>query len=107
VDQPRSTCRPVRVRSDWPAKALVEDLDVLADRLERVAAQTRERVVAGVTPPGATPVVSLHDRDARPITKGRLGRPVEFGYGAQIVDNEDGVIVDHNVEIGNPPDAPM
>ena len=39
---------------------------------------------------------------ARPIAKGRLGRPVEFGYKAQIVDNEDGVILDHNIEIGQP-----
>src|SRR6266568_3897951 len=52
-------------------------------------------------------MVSLHDLDARPIAKGRLGRPVEFGYKAQIVDNEDGVILDHTVEMGNPPDAPM
>ncbi len=88
-------------------RAIVNDLKVLADRLERVAVQTRERVVVGTTPTGATRVVSLHDPDARPITKGRLGRPVEFGYKAQIVDNEDGVIVDHTVEIGNPPDAPM
>ena len=51
--------------------------------------------------------MSLHDPDARPIAKGRLGKPVEFGYKAQIVDNEDGVIVDHNIEAGNPPDAPM
>jgi IS5 family transposase len=51
--------------------------------------------------------VSLHDPDARPIRKGRLGRPVEFGYKAQLVDNEDGVILDHNIEAGNPPDAPM
>jgi IS5 family transposase len=49
----------------------------------------------------------LYDPDARPIVKGRLGRPVEFGYKAQIVDNEDGVIVDHNVEQGNPADAPQ
>jgi IS5 family transposase len=59
-------------------RAIVEDLEALADRLERVASQTRERVVEGVTPAGATRVVSLHDPDARPITKGRLGRPVEF-----------------------------
>jgi IS5 family transposase len=88
-------------------RQIVNDLEVLADRLERVAVQTRERVVDGVVPAGATRVVSLHDPDARPITKGRLGRPVEFGYKAQLVDNEDGVIVDHNIEIGNPPDAPM
>ncbi len=52
-------------------------------------------------------LVSLHDVDARPIRKGRLGKPVEFGYKAQIVDNADGVILDHTVEIGNPPDAPQ
>ena len=51
--------------------------------------------------------MSLHDPDARPIRKGRLGKPVEFGYKAQVVDNEDGVVIDHNVEIGNPADAPM
>ena len=52
-------------------------------------------------------LVSLHDPDARPIRNGRLGKPVEFGYKAQVVDNEDGVVIDHNVEMGNPPDAPM
>jgi len=94
-------------RATGRQRAIIEDLDVLAERLERVAVQTRQRVVEGVTPSGATRIVSLHDPDARPIAKGRLGRPVEFGYKAQIVDNEDGVIVDHNVECGNPPDAPM
>jgi transposase, IS5 family len=87
--------------------AIVDQLAVLSERVEQIAAQTRERVVEGVTPDGATRIVSLHDPDARPIRKGRLGRPVEFGYKAQIVDNEDGVIVDHTIEIGNPADAPM
>ena len=58
-------------------------------------------------PESANRVVSLHDVDARPIRKGRLGKPVEFGYKAQIVDNADGVILDHNVEVGNPADAPQ
>ncbi len=88
-------------------RAIVKDLETLSERVAQVAAQTRQRVVEGVTPPGASRIVSLHDPDARPIVKGRLGKPVEFGYKAQIVDNEDGVIVDHNVEIGNPPDAAM
>ena len=58
------------------------------------------------TPEGATRRVSLHDGDARPIAKGRLGRPVEFGYKAQVTDNDDGVVLDHTVDMGNPPDAP-
>jgi transposase, IS5 family len=57
--------------------------------------------------PGATRIVWLHDPGARPILKGRLGRPVEFGYLAQVVDNRDGIVVDHGVHIGNPPDAPL
>ena len=58
-------------------------------------------------PAGATRRVSLHDGDARQIAKGRLGRPVEFGYKAQVTDNDDGVVLDHSVDMGNPPDAPQ
>jgi transposase, IS5 family len=87
-------------------RADVETLARTAQRVERIASQTIQRI-SGITPAGATRIVSLHDPDARPIAKGRLGKPVEFGYKAQIVDNEDGVIVDHNIEAGNPPDAPM
>ena len=84
----------------------INDLEALMGRTKRVVAQTRSRL-GGVMPESATRLVSLHDVDARPIRKGRLGKPVEFGYKAQIVDNTDGVILDHNVEIGNPADAPQ
>ncbi|MCW2649649.1 MAG: transposase family protein, partial [Mycobacterium sp.] len=60
-----------------------------------------------MTPHGASRVVSPHDRDARPIAKGRLGKPVEFGCKAQIVDNDDGIVVDHQMHAGNPADAPQ
>ena len=86
-------------------RAIVE-LERCAGLVEQIAVQTRLRV-AGVTPDGSTRVVSLHDPDARPIAKGRLGRPVEFGYKAQVVDNEDGLVLDHGVVVGNPSDAPM
>jgi transposase, IS5 family len=84
----------------------LNDLATIIERTGRVVAQTRSRL-AGVMPESATRVVSMHDPDARPIRKGRLGRPVEFGYKAQLVDNDDGVILDHNVETGNPADAPQ
>ena len=59
-----------------------------------------------MTPAGATRRVSLHDPDARPIAKGRLGKPVEFGHKAQVCDNDDGIILDHDVQPGNPPTPP-
>jgi transposase, IS5 family len=83
----------------------VNDLAELVDATHQIAAQTKQRL-AGLTPDGATRRVSLHDSDARPIAKGRLGKPVEFGYKAQLVDNDDGIVVDHTIEPGNPPDAP-
>jgi IS5 family transposase len=83
----------------------VNELTELLEATRRIAAQTRQRL-SGVVPDGARRRVSLHDSDARPIAKGRLGRPVEFGHKAQVVDNDDGVVLDHTVEPGNPPDAP-
>jgi len=88
------------------AATLVAELERTADLLEKVASQTRTRL-SGTVPDGSTRVVSLHDPDARPIAKGRLGRPVEFGFKAQVIDNADGVVLDHHVVRGNPPDAPM
>src|SRR6266581_1054406 len=84
----------------------VNDLAELLEVTRTVAAQARQRL-AGRMPDGATRRVSLHEPDARPIAKGRLGKPVEFGYKAQVTDNDDGVIVDHAVEQGNPADGPQ
>ena len=51
--------------------------------------------------------MSLQGPDARPIKKGRIGKPVEFGYLGQVVDNEDGIVVDHSLHMGNPFDGPL
>jgi transposase, IS5 family len=84
-------------------------LDELAVTIERTAviiAQTRSRL-AGQLPDSATRLVSLHDPDARPIRKGRIDRPVEFGYKAQVTDNDDGIVPDYAVEYGAAPDGPQ
>jgi IS5 family transposase len=84
----------------------VNELTALLEVTGRVVAQARQRL-AGIIPAGASRRVSLHDGDARPIAKGRLGKPVEFGYKAQVVDNDDGIVVDHILLQGNPADAPQ
>src|SRR3954471_7697087 len=97
---------PVAGRRRGRLRRAVDDLTGLLAATRRIAEQTRQRL-SGTTPDGATRRVSLHDGDARPIAKGRLGRPVEFGYKAQVLDNDDGVVLDHTVERGNPADAPQ
>jgi IS5 family transposase len=84
----------------------LDELAVTIQRTVTLVAQARSRL-AGQLPDSATRLVSLHDPDARPIRKGRIDRPVEFGYKAQVTDNDDGVILDYAVEAGNPPDAPQ
>ena len=54
-------------------RALAE-LAVTIGRTATVVAQARSRL-AGQMPDGATRLVSLHDPDARPIRKGRIGKP--------------------------------
>ena len=84
----------------------LDELAVTIERTGQIVAQARSRL-AGTIPGGATRLVSLHDPDARPIRKGRIDRPVEFGYKAQVTDNDDGVILDYTVELGNAADAPQ
>jgi IS5 family transposase len=58
-------------------------LDELADRCRRVADQIVERVRGEKI---TDRLISLSDPDARPIRKGKLGKPNEFGYVAQIAE---------------------
>jgi IS5 family transposase len=96
----RNARRALRTASGQRAGQLrraVNDLAATVEVTAVVAAQARSRL-AGVMPDAATRVVSLHDNDARPIVRGRLGRLVEFGYKAQVIDNDDGIIVDHSAD---------
>jgi transposase, IS5 family len=84
----------------------LDELAVTVERTAAIVAQARSRL-AGQMPDGATRLVSLHDGDARPIRKGRIDRPVEFGYKAQVTDNDDGIVLDYGVEHGAAPDGPQ
>jgi hypothetical protein len=56
-------------------------LEDLAERCQRVAIQIQQLVRGEKI---SDRLVSLSGPDARPIRKGKLGRPGEFGYVAQI-----------------------
>lgn len=69
---------------------------------ERILSQTDLRLAGQTTIPDR--MVSLSDPDARLIRKGKLGRPVEFGYKVMIIDNREGLIEGYEVYKGNPVD---
>jgi IS5 family transposase len=73
----RNARRALATASGRRAGRLHRAVDELAATLQTTAtvvAQTRSRL-AGSMPGSATRVVSLHDVDARPIRRGRLGHP--------------------------------
>src|SRR5246500_5112656 len=85
-----------------------EQLTELADRCEKVASQIRRRGAgAAIT----DRLVSIADPDARPIRKGKLGKPNEFGYVSQICEITEhtrrgarGLILATSTRLGNPPE---
>ena len=60
-----------------------ERLEELADRAGKVARQIRQRVAGEKI---TDRLVSMSDPDARPIRKGKLRQPTEFGYVVQICE---------------------
>jgi transposase, IS5 family len=62
----------------------VRRLEELADHCQRIATQIQQRSRGE---PIADRLVSFSDPDARPIRKGKLGKPNEFGYVAQLAES--------------------
>ena len=79
VARRRARGRGAKPRSSRPRRRLEE----LADRCEKVARQIKQRVTGE---PITDRIVSLFDPDARPIRKGKLGKPTEFGYVSQLAE---------------------
>jgi transposase, IS5 family len=82
---------------------LVERLEETTSVTSRLLDQTGQRL-AGNRVIGDR-LVSLSDPDARPIRKGKPGRPTEFGYTLLLGECERGFIATHHTHKGNPPDA--
>jgi hypothetical protein len=81
-------------------------LQQLADRFEKVTEQITKRVNGEKI---TDRLVSLWDPDARPIRKGKLGKPNEFGYVDQLCEltantkkGARGFILPPQSQIGNP-----
>jgi transposase, IS5 family len=80
ADQARAAARGRGAQAKLRA---ARQLDDLADRCQRVATQIQQRKRGE---PISDRLVSLADPDARPIRKGKLGKPNEFGYVAQLAE---------------------
>jgi IS5 family transposase len=103
AEQLRRRARGRRARAKLVA---ARRLDELADRAGKVARQIRQRLAGEKI---TDRLVSISDPDARPIRKGKLRAPTEFGYVIQLAEvcentrrGARGLIVPVASEIGSP-----
>ena len=84
----------------------INKLEIFIERAERVTVQIRRRMRGETI---TNRLVSIFDPDARPIRKGKLGKPNEFGFVTQICEVTEntktrarGLIIPATSQIGNP-----
>ena len=87
VSEARTLAREARRRARGPGAggklAAARKLEQLAERCERIS----ERIEMRLRGERVTErLVSLSDPDARPISKGKLGKPTAFGYVCQLAE---------------------
>jgi IS5 family transposase len=103
--------RRARGRGARRKLAAITRLEQTIDRAGRVAAQIKLRIEGE---PITDRLVSMFDADARPIRKGKLGKPNEFGYVFQICEvtqntrrGTRGFILPASTRPGNPPESKL
>lgn len=101
----RNARRALSRRPSGRLARLINDLDQTVSDTGRLLAQTAQRLAGNRTIPDR--MVSLADPDARPIRKGKPQHPTQFGYTVLIAEEEHGFIPFHQVNKGNPGDAPQ
>ncbi len=110
VRQAQAAARAARRAARGPGArgklATARRVEQVAARAERVVEQIRQRIAGERI---SDRLVSLADPDARPIRKGKLGNPTQFGYVAQLAEvcpqsgpGQRGFLLPVTITIGNP-----
>jgi IS5 family transposase len=84
------------------AQTTVRKLQATMERLEQAVDQAREVNSGNLHLPDR--LVSIFDPDARPIRKGKMKAPTEFGYKLSLGESEERIITSYEVLVGNPND---
>jgi IS5 family transposase len=105
------TLHEVQTMVEQPTRAQMRAVLELAQfkaRAERIAEQVRRRFAGEPIPDR---LVSIFDIHARPICKGKLGTPTQFGYVVQLTEltpntrrGARGLLLPPTLHIGNPPE---
>lgn len=85
------------------ALQVIHRIDAIFKQVPTAIKQAHERIIGGRLVPAENKILSLYDRDAHVIVRGKLGSEVEFGQGLILAEQADGLIIDWYLFKNQPP----
>jgi hypothetical protein len=93
-------------KTNWTlpqANQVIKRIDSILDQLPAAIKQAHERIIGERMPVSSDKILSLYDREAQVIIRGKPGNEVEFGQVLLLSEQSDGLIVDWHLFSGELP----
>jgi hypothetical protein len=92
--------------TDWTyaqAQQVIHRISLILEQLPAAIKQAHERIIGEKIVPSKDKILSLYDKDAHVIVRGKAGNEVEFGQGLLLTEQINGVILDWELFSEQPP----
>lgn len=80
--------------SERQAKQVIRRIDVILKQLPAAIKQAHDRIIGGRQSESSEKILSLYDKDAQVIVRGKSGNEVEFGQRFLLSEQRNGIIID-------------
>ena len=93
-------------KTDWTraqTQQVLNRIDSILEQLPAAVKQAHERIIGERMIASVDKILSLYDKDAHVIVRGKAGNEVEFGQGLLLAEQKDGVIIDWEFFSEQPP----
>lgn len=93
-------------KTAWSAaqiEQVIRRIDLILEQLPNAIKQAHERIIGERTVASADKILSLYDKDAHVIVRGKAGNEVEFGQGLVLTEQVNGLIIDWKLLSEQPP----
>lgn len=85
------------------ALQVIRRIDSILEQLPTAIKQAHERIIGTRSVSTQDKILSLYDRDAHVIVRGKAGSEIEFGQGLLLTEQTDGLIIDWHLFKDQPP----
>jgi hypothetical protein len=85
------------------AQQVIRRIDTILEQLPTAIKQAHERIIGERMVSSEQKILSLYDKDAHIIVRGKAGNEVEFGQGLLLTEQINGLIIDWQLFTEQPP----